>query len=87
MSDAKPLPRHEVEFIDPREFADFKRASRITGQSRTYIYDHMGDRDPENPFPTPIPIGEKKFFRCGDLFAWNDRQVQRAEKSKPKKPN
>lgn len=86
MSAAKPLPAPEVEFIDPREFADFKRAMRITGQNRSYIYDHQDD--PENPFPKPVAfVGRRQFWRCEQLFEWNDRQVQLAEKAGPKKPN
>ena len=65
----------------PDELASMKRAQRITGMSRTYIYGHLDD--PEHPFPRPIKIGSRSLRPVSELHAWVQRQVAtrpRAEK-------
>lgn len=64
MSAAEPAP----------ELAPLKRATLITGQSKTYIYDHLAD--PQNPFPRPIKLGSRVFWVVSELHAWNRRQIE-----------
>lgn len=69
----------ELECADPRELADVKRAMRITGQSRTYIYAHMRE-GAEPPFPSSFPIGNRVFFRVADLYDWNQKRFEESQR-------
>lgn len=56
------------------ELCPLKRACSVTGQSKTYIYDHM--KDASDPFPKPITIGGRVYWLLPDLIAWNLRKVR-----------
>lgn len=56
------------------ELAPLKRAMHITGQSKTYIYDHLDDK--ANPFPRPIKLGSRVFWVVSELHDWNRRQIE-----------
>lgn len=61
------------------ELAPLKRACHITGQSKTYIYDHL--EDAASPFPKPIRIGSRVYWVVSELHAWNARQIESSRRA------
>lgn len=59
--------------LQPEELAPLKRAVIVTGQSKTYIYRHIGDK--EDPFPAPIKIGGRSMWVLSELHAWVANKV------------
>lgn len=68
---------HPVTVLD--ELCDIKRTCQVTGQSRSYVYLHMGDETA--PFPWPRRIGRKSFWVMSELQEWIARQKEEAPRA------